>query len=383
MVNGLMGWDCIFAFMPYGERWRQQRKMFYQEFTPTAALRYNTQESVATAVLLNRLLDTPDDWVQHLRLQAGEVVMSVAYGISVKDEKDMFLDVIEKALAGLNIAARPGAFLVDILPILKYVPSWMPGAGFKRMAEEWREATEQMVDLPYQAAKDGIASGTATPSYTSYLLEGLDPKADNTEAETMIKQTAGAIYSAGADTSVAVLRSFVLAMVWYPEVQKKAQAELDAVLGKGHLPEFSDEASLPYCNALVKEVFRWRPATPIAIPRETDTEDVYQGMRIPASTVIINNAWAILHDERNFPEPEVFKPERFLKDGKLNPDVMDPTEVGSFGFGRRVCPGRFLAMNSVWITVTSMLAAMNITQAVDESGAIIEPTGEMTGGMVQ
>lgn len=80
-------------------------------------------------------------------------------------------------------------------------------------------------------------------------------------------------------------------MVWYPEVQKKAQAELDAVLGKGHLPDFSDEASLPYCNALVKEVFRWRPATPIAIPRETDTEDVYQGMRIPASSVIINNAW--------------------------------------------------------------------------------------------
>lgn len=79
-------------------------------------------------------------------------------------------------------------------------------------------------------------------------------------------------------------------MIWYPEVQKKAQLELDTVLGKGHLPNFSDEASLPYCGALIKELFRWRPVTPMAIPRETDVEDEYAGYRIPPA-VIIPNAW--------------------------------------------------------------------------------------------
>lgn len=80
-------------------------------------------------------------------------------------------------------------------------------------------------------------------------------------------------------------------MVWYPDIQKKAQEELDAVLGKDHLPDFADEASLPYCGAIVKELYRWRPVTPFAIPRETDTEDVYKGMRIPAHSVILPNSW--------------------------------------------------------------------------------------------
>lgn len=82
-------------------------------------------------------------------------------------------------------------------------------------------------------------------------------------------------------------------MVWFPEVQKKAQEELDRVVGKDHLPSFSDETLLPYCGAVLKELWRWRPVAPVAIPRETDTEDVYKGMRIPASSVIIPNAWSV------------------------------------------------------------------------------------------
>lgn len=186
-----MGWDVIFAFMPYGERWRQHRKLFYQEFNATAALRYQPQEISATNTLLGNLAETPDDWVKHLRLyvlpigsprchshvscsHAGRVIMSVAYGIDVKSEKHMYLDVIEKALAGLNIAGRPGAFLCDTLPfckplnfqhlyssleftlIVKHVPGWVPGTGFKKQAREWHHWVNEMVELPFQAAKDRI-----------------------------------------------------------------------------------------------------------------------------------------------------------------------------------------------------------------------------------
>lgn len=91
---------------------------------------------------------------------------------------------------------------------------------------------------------------------------------------------------------------------------------------------------------------------------------------------------AILHDERIYPEPSVFNPERFLKNGQLDLDVMDPT-VAAFGFGRRICPGRFLATASIWNAVTSILATLNVTKAIGADGAIIEPSGEMAGGMVQ
>lgn len=84
---------------------------------------------------------------------------------------------------------------------------------------------------------------------------------------------------------------FVLAMLRYPETQKLAQEELDMVLGKNQLPEFADEGSLPYCEALVKELYRWRPVSPLSVPRGTDVEDIYKGYRIPAGSVIFPNVW--------------------------------------------------------------------------------------------
>ncbi|KZP06134.1 cytochrome P450 [Athelia psychrophila] len=382
MVYELMGWGKMFPFMPYGDRWRAQRKMFTREFTPTAVLRYHPQQITTTNTLLNRLVESPDEWHEHLKLQAGQVIMSIAYGFEVKTGKDMFYDVISLALAGLQIAALPGAYLVDVMPILKYVPSWFPGTGWQRQAAKWGHATEQMIELPYKKALDRIAAGTAMPSYISYAHEALDPNEDNADNELMIKQTAASMYSAGSDTVIALVLCFVLAMIKYPEVQKKAQAELDAVIGANMLPEFAHEDSLPYCGALVKELYRWRPASNLAIPRETDQEDVYKGFRIPAGSVILPNGWAILHNEEVYPDPMEFKPERFIKDGKLNLEMGDPTEVGAFGYGRRVCPGQFMGMNSVWLTVVSILASMNITRAVDAHGNEIEPSGKQHGAIV-
>jgi len=171
---------------------------------------------------------------------------------------------------------------------------------------------------------------------------------------------------------VSTLNTFILAMVCYPEVQDKAQKELDRALPRGHLPDFNDEASLPYLSALVKEVLRWQPATPIAVPHYLITDDVYNGYHLPGNSVVIGNAWAILHDEVMYPDPLTFNPDRFLKDGQLNPDVHDPTAV--FGFGWRACPARHMAISSLWITAASILSTFTLRKAVDEDGVTIEPS---------
>ena len=67
-----------------------------------------------------------------------------------------------------------------------------------------------------------------------------------------------------------------------------------------------------------------------------------------------------------------FNPDRFLKGGKLDPDVQDPT-VAAFGFGRRICPGRFMAYESMWIAIASTLAVLNIDKAKDDSGSPVTP----------
>jgi len=117
-----------------------------------------------------------------------------------------------------------------------------------------------------------------------------------------------------------------------------------------------------------------------AIPRLLTTDDEYRGYRLPAGSIVIGNAWAILHDEAIYPDPHDFKPERFLLNGKLNPMVKSPE--AAFGFGRRLCPGRHMALSSIWISVVSILATFDITKAVDEEGNIIEPSYEYFSGLI-
>lgn len=87
------------------------------------------------------------------------------------------------------------------------------------------------------------------------------------------------------------MQSFFLAMTLYPEFFKKAQQEIDGFLGQERLPEFSDRPSLPYINAIIQELLRWNPVTPLATPHRLMTDDVYNGMFMPKGSLVIGNAW--------------------------------------------------------------------------------------------
>jgi len=165
-------------------------------------------------------------------------------------------------------------------------------------------------------------------------------------------------------------------MVCYPEVQKKAQAELDEVLN-GRLPEHSDLPSLPYLSALVKEIYRWKPVIPLGVPHQSTSDDLYNDYHIPANSIVIANQWAMLNDEQVYPEPHEFKPERFLKNGKLDRSVRDPMDI-AFGFGRRICPGKHIGHSTLTLTAASVLSTFDLIRKMDENGREIEPKKEYT-----
>ena len=123
-------------------------------------------------------------------------------------------------------------------------------------------------------------------------------------------------------------------MVLNPDVMKKAQEELDRVVGKEHLPDFSDKDKLPYIDALVKELLRWNPPVPVGVPKRATQDDVYRGYFIPEGATVMENIWAIFRDPNIYPDPETFNPDRFLKDGENNPLILNP-EDRVFGSGRR------------------------------------------------
>lgn len=381
MVRELMGWDFLVGFMPYGSDWRIHRRLFQQTLNSRAALRFRPQVLNASREVLRRLLDRPEDFMTHLRYMAARVIMSITYGIDTLPEGDPFVTAAEDALHTIAMAARPGAFLVDSLPFLKYVPAWFPGAGFQRKASEWKVLARRMVDMPYEKAIRLIADDSYRPSFTSSNLGRIGPEQDVASQQRAVKNAAGTMYAAGSDTTVSAIATFILGILLNPEAQRKGQAEVDGVLNQERLPTFDDEESMPYVTAIVKEVLRWKNVTPIAIPHLLEVDDVYRGYRLPAGSVVVPNTWAILHDEVAYPDPFSFNPDRFMKDGRLDLAVKDPA-IAAFGFGRRICPGRHMAYASVWITVASILAAFEITKAVDADGMVIEPNDKIRPGLV-
>jgi len=88
---------------------------------------------------------------------AAAIILNITYGHQVSEEGDEYVSIADRALLGLGQAGIFGTYLVDYLPLLKYMPSWMPGATFKREAREWRKSTRKMVNLPYEMVKERMA----------------------------------------------------------------------------------------------------------------------------------------------------------------------------------------------------------------------------------
>ncbi|KAG1779292.1 cytochrome P450 [Suillus placidus] len=376
MTGELMGYGQTLPFLRYGKRFRLFRKNFHRIIGSHASVVvYYPIEEIETHRFLKRVLANPDQLQAHVQRTACSFILRISYGYEVKEDNDPILDIAERALDQLSRNSLTGEFMVDFLPSLAKVPEWFPGAGFKRLAREYRETVEEVAAVTYKFAKDQMAAGTALKSFTSDLLEGRTLTA---EEDHDVKWSAISLFSGGADTSISSLYSFFLAMTLFPEVQKKAQAEIDAVVGPDRLPSFTDRASLPYIDALAKEVLRWNVAIPGADHCVTE-DDIHDGYYIPKGSLIVPNIWFMLNDPETYANPSEFSPERFLaKDGK-EPET-DPRAF-CFGFGRRICPGVHLADASIWISAVMSLAVLDVSKVV-ENGVEITPEVDPSSGLI-
>lgn len=173
-------------------------------------------------------------------------------------------------------------------------------------------------------------------------------------------------------------------MVAYPEVQKKAQAQIDSVVGSDRSPTWSDYASLPYVAQCVKEAFRWRTVVPLAFPHALAEDDWVDGMFLPKGTVIIVNAWGMQHDPNRFKNPQAFNPEHFAGCTTLATELANgPWEKRDhygYGTGRRFCPGTHLAERNLFLAMAKLLWAFEMLPGKDADGNTVQPdTDPVTG----
>ncbi|EPQ56877.1 cytochrome P450 [Gloeophyllum trabeum ATCC 11539] len=274
----------------------------------------------------------------------------------------------------MSESSFPGAAILDIIPEVQYLPSWLPGMEFKVYAQNCVRLVTEMTTAPFEFVKSNMALGLGKRCISSELLERLPPHEGTHPLEEIIKGVAGVGYNAGADATVSAIEMVLLAMVLYPD----------------------DRMSLPYVEAVCREALRWGVVTPLSVAHATTEPDVYNGYFVPKGATIIMNTWVVHMDERVYKEaglqrsgstkkrvykdPYEFKPERFLNnDGTIS----DEYPLTAFGLGRRICPGRHFADAAIWIVVASVLACFDISKATDENGQEIVPSVKYTDGLVR
>lgn len=364
----MMKWGWLMPFARSADFWRHSRRLLDPGFRPGALVAYRPMIQMKTRTFLTRLLASPGEWEAHIERLQGELVMAITYGYEVKGNDDRKLYVARELATLISKSALPGALLVNELPLLRHIPEWMPWFSYKPLARFGYNLGQVVVHEPMRFVKESISNGTAQPSFALECLRQTEKLSlpEREKAEEVIAGSLGSMYAAGADTTVAAILSLLIAALLNPDVQARAQRELDAVTGRERLPTLEDRPLLPFIEAMCKEVHRWQPVGPLAIPHAATEDNIYDGFFIPKGAIVLPNSWAILHDPVVYPEPDAFKPERFLdKDGNLREDSVIPS---AFGYGRRICPGRHLAEITFFMVAASLFSVFKIERGEDASG---------------
>lgn len=259
----------------------------------------------------------------------------------------------------------PGLFMIETLPWLLKVPAWL-----YRFPSMLMQGSAIGSGFFYLLAKEG--SQAPEDNFAKLLIKNQE-KEGLTDLE--VSSLAGNLLGGGVDTTSSTMLSCILAMCHFPSVQRKAQAEIDRVVGPDRSPNWEDIDTdrLPYITAIVKETLRWRTVTILAgIPHANTQDFTYQSYHFPAGTNLTANIWAMHRNPRDFPDPDVFRPERFLPGNPAARPYPNARGSNPFGFGRRVCSGQPLAEQGLIYSLGRLIWAFDMKPGLDDNGREVQ-----------
>ncbi|TFK91176.1 cytochrome P450 [Polyporus arcularius HHB13444] len=376
MAGEILSWGVRAITMPYGARYKRWRALMQASLNSTAVAQYRPLQSLESKLFLRKLLDVKDsmEYRGHLSVFQMSVIFRLAYGRRVRTLQDDIVIANMKAGANFGSLQVPGKYLVESWPILLWLPHRLQ--WFRHDVEKARQKNLELYMGLLNRVRKQMADGTAQPSMATF---GLSKQQEFGLTDLEMAYTLAGPWDAGVGTTVISIEVFLLAMLHYPDVMRKAQAEIDKVVGFSRIPEYDDMESLPYVNALMKEVARWRPVARTGFPHQLTKDDTYNGYFLPKGATVYANINAIMQDPELFADPEVFRPERFLE--TTHPKLQNFTI--HFGFGRRICPGMHIANQSVFIIFARLLWAFDIAPAVGEDGKpVIPPDDDFVSGLI-
>ncbi|KAF8607576.1 cytochrome P450 [Ceratobasidium sp. AG-I] len=344
-------------------KWRAARKQIVQHFASSVAKNdYHSVQEAESVQLLHEFLYQPDKFMLHSTRYTTSIMTCLVYGIRCEKYENVVVNRMQAIMTRTSEMLMPGGKPpVEDFPWLNYLPDFV---------SPWRARSKELGNW-----MDELYTGLAEAGYQRGLaglnINNLAYKLRMNENQNRLTRheqafTCSIILEGGPDIVTAALLTCIMTLVQHPESQRRAQTEIDRISDEATLPRWQDQQSYPFVRAVIKEVLRWRPTSPIGIPHRLEQDDHYNGFFLPKDSVVICNAWAIHHNPERFDEPEKFKPERYLNDNMSMAESAiqtDPLKRDHFAFGagRRVCPGIQTAEQSIHIALVRLLWAFDFS----------------------
>ncbi|KAF1930436.1 cytochrome P450 [Didymella exigua CBS 183.55] len=303
----------------------------------------------------------------------SSVILALHYGIRIPTlEEPILHEVIDIQAKVTHLAANPQ--LPDLMPFLRHLPAFL---------SPWQGPADRLytsqVDLYIRLLRCGRDAPGWNATKQATATAAKHAPADSPVSDLDLAFTLATSIQGGMETSPRQMLWLFVAAVHNPGFMTRAHEVLDQGVGRGRLPRFSDRNSLAYIDAVMHELFRWRPISPGSIPRRADREDEFAGVKIRKGVTVMANAWAISRDEKVFNpslgDVEDFVPERWLHDGKICGNLPLPV----FGQGRRICQGKRVATDGTFMNIANLLWAFDI-EAVE--GEELDPWAMMVVGFM-
>ncbi|CAL0309746.1 unnamed protein product [Lupinus luteus] len=336
LASKILGYDSQgLAFAPYGDYWRQLRKICALELL--SSKRVQSFEPIRGEELnkLIKFIDSKEGSVINLSKEVSStlstIVSRTAFSKKCKNHQE-FISVIKEAT---EVAG--GFDLGDLYPSAKWLQHI---SGMKPKLEKFHQQADQIMQNiinEHREAKSRIIDGQHEEIEEDLIDVLLKFKDTNNLTEDQIKAVILDIFGGGSETSATTVVWAMAEIIKNPRVMRKAQVEVREVFDKEGKPNERDLEKLKYLKSIVKETLRLHPPGTLLLPRECTQACEIKGYHIPLKSKVIVNAWAIGRDPKYWTNPETFYPERFSVSSF---DYKGTNfEYIPFGAGRRICPG--------------------------------------------
>ena len=356
-----IGW-WFKTYSPAYRLYKKQTLKALGEFTSLRRAELQNVAQNAVVMLVDKLKtfeNQPVDPKLTLYRVTSTILGYICYGRFFDvDDKDM-KDMLEKSDEWADHAVF--GLIVDFFPWTKFLVQKRLDK-FEQFLRNIAVISDKLADARARTSDDEI-NRDMTDIFNK-MAEGMsdsEKKLLKVDEKTL-KEHVLSMFGAGFASISFTLQYGLMIMALNAGIQRKAQDELDRVVGRERYPEFKDESSLPYTSACIVELYRHFSVAALAMNHTTTCDTEFEGYFIANDTPVIINIFSAHRDEEIFKDPEMFDPERFLnEDGSLNKTAVE--FVIPYGLGLRRCGGESVARLEVFLFFASILQQCTVEES--------------------